>query len=168
MPTVYSPPVSTYVALATVTLGSTDKEIIFSSIPAIYRDLIVVCNAKLVSSSGTYWIRLNGDTGTNYSDVVMYGTGSGSGVSNARTSQTVAFAGAIDTSDSMMIAQVMDSGASDKHKTILIRENQPDAWVEARAARWADNTIVSSLTVSNDSASDFAIGSTFSLYGIEA
>ena len=157
---------STYVPLATITLASTDKEITFSSIPASYRDLIVVCNAKLVSSSGTYWIRLNGDTGTNYSDVVMYGTGSGSGLSNARTSQTVAFAGAIDTNASMMIAQVMDAGASDKHKTILVRENRPDGWVGARAARWADNTIVSSLTVSNDSVANFQIGATFSLYGV--
>jgi hypothetical protein len=35
MPTVYSPPVSTYVPLATITLASTDTEIVFSSIPII-------------------------------------------------------------------------------------------------------------------------------------
>lgn len=159
----------TYTPIATITLGSTDSSITFSSIPTSgYRDLIVVCNAKITSGSGTYWIRLNGDTGTSYSDVVMYGIGSGSGTSNARSSQTVAYAGAIDASDSMMIAQVMDSGASDKHKTILIRENQPDSWVEARAARWASNTVVNSLTISNDSGYSFAIGSTFSLFGIAA
>ena len=159
----------TYTALATTTLGSAAGSVTFSSIPAsTYRDFIVVCNAKLASSSGTYWIRLNGDTGSNYSDLVMYGIGSGSGTSNSRTSQTVAYAGAIDTSDSMMIAQIMDGGASDKHKTILIRENQPDSWVEARAARWADNTQVSSIIVSNDASINFVAGSTFSLYGIEA
>ena len=166
--TVYDPPVSTYVPLATITLSSTDKEIVFSSIPAGYRDLIVVYNAKVVSSSGTCWIRLNGDTGTNYSDVVMYGTGSGSGVSNARTSQTVAYAGPVNTTDSMVIAQVMDAGASDKHKTILVRENRPASWVGARAARWANNAQVSSITVSNDSPANFTIGSTFSLFGVEA
>ena len=158
--------VEKYTALANITLTSTASSVTFGSIPSGYRDLRIVANAKLTSSSGTYWIRLNADTGTNYSDVVMYGIGSGSGTSNARTSQTVAYAGAIDTSDSMMIAQVMDSGANDKHKTILIRENQPDSWVEARAARWGSNTVVASVTIGNDSGQTFAIGSTFELYGV--
>ena len=56
MPTVYSPPVSTYVALATTTLGATASSVTFSSIPATYRDLVLVTNAQTTTALGDYYI----------------------------------------------------------------------------------------------------------------
>jgi hypothetical protein len=66
-------PTSTYVALATVTLASTDSEIVFSSIPATYRDLVLVTNFAESAVTGNIELRYNSDTGSNYSQVFMAG-----------------------------------------------------------------------------------------------
>jgi hypothetical protein len=44
-------PTSTYVALATTTLGATAASVTFSSIPATYRDLLLVNAAQRVRSA---------------------------------------------------------------------------------------------------------------------
>jgi hypothetical protein len=160
-------PTPTYTPLATVTLGTAVSSVTFSSIPATYRDLILILSTKLVSSAGTIRIRLNGDSGTNYSDAVMNGNGSTT-ASNSRTGQTGAFAGSVGTSDTNTVIQLMDYSATDKHKTLLTRENEPANLVAARAARYASNTAVTSVLVGNDAGVNFAIGCTFNLYGVIA
>ena len=66
---------TTYVPIATQTLSSTASTITFSSIPSTYADLRLTYVGVTPSSS---WIglRLNGDTGTNYSGRWMFGSGS--------------------------------------------------------------------------------------------
>jgi hypothetical protein len=129
--------------------------------------LILILSTKLVSSSGTIRIRLNGDSGTNYSDAVMNGNGSTT-AANSRTAQTGAFAGSVGATDTNTVIQIMDSSATDKHKTLLTRENEPASLVAARAARYASNTAVTSVLVGNDAGTNFATGCTFSLYGVIA
>jgi hypothetical protein len=160
---------NTYTPLATITLTSTDSEIVFASIPATYRDLIVVANAAGTGSQAVK-MKLNGAT-SGYSFVTMWGTGSGSGQSAAYGSEAAANAGfgaSIGTSlDWNLVAQIMDYSATDKHKTILMRANRASTATEASASRYASNNAVNSVSlyiVSNN----FAIGSTFSLYGVIA
>jgi len=62
----------TYRPLATITLGSTASSITFSSIPATYRDLIIVGNPLGAEAAA----RFNGDSGSNYNGVQMWGNGS--------------------------------------------------------------------------------------------
>ena len=167
MPTVYSPPVSTYVPLATITLSATDSEILFSSIPATYRDLIVVINGS-TSSNTLVWSRINGDTGTNYGYVVM--TGSSSVYSSAGTFNVAYLSdGTVLSNTRIMITmQVMDYSATDKHKTALVRSDSTlsgTTAVYASAHRWANTNAVTSVSVNTNTGS-WNIGSTFSLYGI--
>ena len=169
-------PTSTYVALATTTLASTDSEIVFSSIPASYRDLIIVFNTRSTypgSTNDGVLVRLNGDTGANYSYIRMYGLGSGSGSSTASSGTTSMVLGRLNEGNttagqfSANIIQIMDYSATDKHKTALGRANVPNQTVYATAGRWANTSAVTSVTLTCP-LNDFAIGSTFSLYGIEA
>jgi hypothetical protein len=65
-------PTSTYVALATTTLGATAASVTFSSIPATYRDLVLVYNGTTSANIGVD-VEFNGDTNSaNYSRVFMY------------------------------------------------------------------------------------------------
>ena len=156
-----------WVPLAEITLTSTDSEVVFGSIPNTYRDLIVIVDGQ--STSGfpiSYEIRANSDT-SNYSQVIMQGTGS---VSSSTASKIHFILSGLRSS---AIIQVMDYSATDKHKTFLVRSNAHSAsdvdLVEAGAGRWASTSAITSITLKDqDSGWQFAIGSTFSLYGIEA
>jgi hypothetical protein len=159
-------PTATYTPLATVTLGTAAASVTFSSIPATYRDLILVMNGS--PSTGSYaFLRFNGDTGSNYNYVFMYGDGSGT-ASSLFSNQTQGYIGNIDaTVRTTFIAQVMDFSATDKHKTFLSRNGQADGLVIATAGRWANTSAVTSMSV-NINSGTFAIGHTFSLYGVIA
>jgi hypothetical protein len=115
-------PTPTYTPLATVTLGSASASVTFSSIPATYRDLIVVF-AGAATASATAFIRLNGDTGSNYSSVMA--RGNGSNAASASTTTTGAWVIAqnqtLGTAQSNAISQVMDYSTTNKHKTIFSR-----------------------------------------------
>lgn len=169
MPTVYTPPVSTYVPLASIELTSTDSEIIFSSIPATYRDLVLIANyTETTPTSGNIEMRFNSDTGSNYSQVFMAGRANNDTESSAgtfthhflnMTSRPSGF--------STALLQIMDYSAIDKHTTTLGRINLGAADVAAYAYRYAVTTAINTISI-KQSANSFAIGSSFSLYGIEA
>jgi hypothetical protein len=156
-----------YVALATTTLGSAASSVTFSSIPATYKDLVIVVNGSTGSNS-LVWSRINGDTGSNYAYVVMAGANtvySGSGTFN------VAYlSDATVTANTRILIQysIMDYSATDKHKTALVRSNSEFAGgsgVYASAHRWANTNAVTSVSV-NTNTGTWNVGTTVSLYGI--
>lgn len=161
-------PTSTYVALATTTLSGTDSQIDFSSIPATYRDLIVVVTGELDSANTPdVALRLNADS-SNYSQVYMRGNGS---TTSSGTYSAIYLNSASTWSSGRRynhIVQIMDYAQTDKHKTVLARGNWAGGDVNATASRWASTSAVNSVSVLVSGAGNFAIGSTFSLYGIEA
>ncbi len=160
-------PTPTYTPLANVTLGSATGSVTFSSIPATYRDLILVTNATSLVGGPFAFLRFNGDTGSNYNYVFMYGDGS-SAVSSVTSSSTQGFIGNTDAAGiNTTITQIMDYSATDKHKSYLARNGRAGGLVIATAGRWANTNAVTSMSVTV-STSTFAIGSTFSLYGVIA
>lgn len=159
---------ATYIALATITLTSTDSEIVFSSIPATYRDLVLVTATTQTSGAGEIWIRYNSDTASNYSTVQMGGTGSGSGFSAAYTTTRIVPSANIGESTTViqnMIMQIQDYSQTNKQKTSLIRTNLSSLGVQAQANRWANTNAINTISLTANGSS-FAVGSTFSLYGI--
>jgi len=157
-------PTPTYTPLANITLGSAAASVTFSSITS-YRDYILVCNGT--SASGSNWsIRLNADTGSNYSAVYMYGSGSTAGSGTEAT--TSALGGGVGTSISQSVFQIMDGSASDKHKTILNRTDKADDATYAWVNRWANTAAVTSIQVRCANGANFSTGSTFALYGVAA
>lgn len=160
-------PTPTYTALAEVTLGGTDSEVVFSSIPATFRDLVVVVNSRASTTGVEGQLRLNGDTGNSYSWVRMTGNGS----TTASTSGTLTHMPLADavkattTQACLILVQLIDYSATDKHKSILVRNNSADTAVEAFAGRWANTGAVTSVTIKTNTGS-WAAGGTFALYGI--
>jgi hypothetical protein len=160
----------TYTPLANITLGSSAASVTFSSISQAYRDLILVATMPRTDVTDTNsYVRLNSDTGSNYSYVQMFGNGS-AGYSNSASSQTTARAFTYQNTTSRQyngILQLMDYSATDKHKTFLTRYNGDDSGVGAFALRWASTSAVTTLLVYPGSGS-YAAGSTFALYGVAA
>jgi hypothetical protein len=158
-------PTPTYTPLATVTLGSAAASVAFSSIPATYRDLILIVNGTTDSATGLY-LRFNGDTGSNYFTIVMDGLSSGA--SSAAQTGTFTNINYISNILSTSTAQIMDYSATDKHKTILGRGNAGNFIARGGAARWANTAAITSLVAMLDSGRTYAVGTSFSLYGVIA
>lgn len=159
---------ATYTALATITLTSTDSEIVFGSIPNTFRDLILV-NNHLVSTPANQIVRVNSDSGANYSWVYMGGNGS-SAVSGANASSSSLLAEALaasNPSDRMQtIFQFMDYAQTNKHKSVLVRSGRAGQAVDAIANRWANTNAINTISIALNNGASFSVGSTFSLYGI--
>jgi hypothetical protein len=162
-------PTPTYTPLATVTLGSSASSVTFSSIPATYRDLVLVQKGITTTSAiDALVLRLNGDTGGNYSHVHMEGEGGGTAGSDASSGSTSMITGLTGTSQSSSIISLLDYSATDKHKTMLCRSNAPHNRVRANAGRYASTSAITSITVFTASGLSFASGCTFNLFGVVA
>ena len=159
-------PTSAMTALATITLGSAQSTVTFSSISGAYRDLMLVVNATNTASATNLRMTINSDSGANYPYVVMEGDGA-SAVSASSTALTYMLVGVSQTTATMQRIQIMDYSATDKHKSILSRSDYPGGATNAIAARWTNTSAITNLVVF-PGASSFAAGSTFTLYGVSA
>lgn len=68
MPTTYEP-------IATTTLGSSQSEITFSSIPQTYTDLVLIVAGTATSGGASFYCRVNGDTTAKYCYAYLSSTG---------------------------------------------------------------------------------------------
>jgi hypothetical protein len=161
----------TYVLLNQVTLAAASSTVTFSNIPQTYGDLVLVCNSKLVTGPAQdQTLYFNGDSGANYSVVIMWGDGStrGSQPYSGQTNLLIDFYGSVDTAFSnVTVVQIMDYSATDKHKVVLSRANRASSGVDAIAGRWANTNAITSITYFA-SGRTFDAGSTVSLYGVYA
>jgi hypothetical protein len=156
---------STYEMIATTTLGSSQSSVTFSSIPATYTDLVLVCNVTKTASANTAF-RLNSDTGSNYSTTFMEGNGS-SASSNRLTSTTQ---GSIDYSDTTVnpvpsITHFMNYSNTTTNKTVFSRSGSE--YVYAYVNLWRNTAAINTILVYAASG-NYVAGSMFTLYGIKA
>ena len=158
-------PTPTYTALANITLGSSASSVTFSSIPATYRDLVLVCEGIPTNVSDMIRLRFNGDTGNNYNWVEAGGNGSATYSNTVANTAQVNFGYLVGTHRISMFGNIMDYSATDKHKTVLVRQSATGEAVAMRANRWANTAAITSLNVSTTTNS-FSAGFTFALYGI--
>jgi len=154
----------TYTALATVTLASGVTSVTFSSIPATYRDLILVFRGTLTTATfNELELRINGDTGSNYTRLIGFGDGSSAG-SITDVFNSYRFSYGNNTNPFTSIVQFMDYSATDKHKTMLNRESQANRSVAMGIGRWANTAAMTSFQVF--CVQNMAAGTTLNLYGI--
>jgi hypothetical protein len=157
--------IPTYDLIATTTLAATGQPS-FANIPQTYRDLILLVDAQTTDSSIDVFLRFNGDSGSNYTRVTMFGTGSTSG-SNVQTTTYVPVSYPVNSARVAIQVSIMDYSATNKHKTLLSRSGQANSAVDAWAGRWANTAAITSFGMAPVSG-NFQAGSTFSLYGIAA
>jgi hypothetical protein len=159
----------TYKALATTTLSTSTASVTFGSIPATYRDLVVVVNGKLNDAAGVE-MTLNSDTTNgNYSWVDMEGTSTGA-VSFTLSNRTIGYMG---NEVSTLMINLMDYSVTDKHTTSLASttifdSSAANTFVTRAASRWANTAAVTTIKLEDTGGKTFSSGTTFALYGIEA
>lgn len=162
-------PTATYIALANLTLSSAQKTITFSSIPGTYRDLVLVMDHLVTGAASNKIVRFNNDSGSNYPWVYMGGNGT-SAISGTNTSTSLlveALAAGSTTERLLTITNIMDYSTTDRHKTTLTRNGRAGQGTDAIICRWANTSPITSISITqNNAIADFALGSTFALYGI--
>lgn len=163
-------PTNTYVALSTQTVAVATPSVTFTSIPQGYTDLVLVMSPISSSGQRQTYMEINGDTSAIYSRTILSGTGS-SAVSarNSNQSQTyLDFYGAVESSVSTnKIIQFMNYSNTSTFKTILTRANDTLLGTDAIVHLWRSTAAITQIKIYID-AVNFAVGSTFTIYGIAA
>ena len=168
-----------YESIATVTLGSSQSSITFSSIPSTYQHLQIRAIAKSSRTSAdqtTFKYRLNGDTGSNYSYHRLFGTGStvssdgGSPYDyaylyyGATTNDTASTFGA-------SIWDILDYSNTNKNTTVRylagLSNNNTSDGVGIFSNAWLNTSAVNSIVIEMDGGFNFLQYSSFALYGIK-
>jgi hypothetical protein len=163
-------PTPTYTPLANITLGSAAFGVTFASIPATYRDLVIVVSGLGNTGNVKPVIRLNGDSASNYSYQYIEGNGASATSASATATWMPDLGATIGTTTNPIIGniQLFDYSQTNKHKTLLQRSNASATGTNAAVGRWANTAAVTSVFVFTPGVSSWAAGSTFALYGIVA
>lgn len=167
----------TYQLIAKTVLASNTLNVLFSSIPQTYTDLIIRLSARDSTGAANYDIRcqLNGSGGTAYSTVQMYGNGSGA-FANNYTGSSFARTGYSEASDATANIFGSDeiyipSYTTGVYKPLSSRgtaENNSASTrtiVSAMASLWKSNSAITSVEIT--SGGTWVTGSSFYLYGIK-
>ena len=167
---------NTYIALDKVTVGTATPSITFTGISGAYTDLVVVASAKSSLTTTTQvQLTFNSDTTTNYSWTRLLGDGSAASSARASTQSYVEvgyIAGNTGSpSPDLFTLNIQNYSNTTTFKTFLSRwgsMNAANQYVAAVVGLWRKTPeAITSLTLTANSA-NFAVGSTFSLYGIAA
>jgi hypothetical protein len=157
---------NTYVALRTETVAVATGTVTFSlSGISGYTDLVIVANGNTSALVDTY-LRFNGDSTSGlYSTTRLYGTGS-TAASDRYANQNHILSGDFNTtSNTLTIFQISNYSNTSTFKTSLIRSNFAGSILFANVGLWRNTSAITSVAISTSSGT-FAVGSTFSLYGI--
>jgi hypothetical protein len=163
----------TYELIASNTLTADTASVTFSSIPQTYTDLIIISSARYStgSSVGTINLQFNSDAASNYSYTYLQGDGS-SATSGRGSSATIGVSGQGESSSSSAgtfsasICHIQNYANTTTFKTVLTRANSTSSNTQLWVSLWRSTSAVTSVNLIGGYA--FAIGSTFTLYGIQA
>jgi len=174
---------TSFESIATVTGDGSSATITFSSIPSTYKALQIRMLVKDTGTSGNFGvpaIRLNGDTGANYSCHDLVGTGSAvssSGVAN-RTYMDNAGNRIIPDSSAanymgVAIIDIIDYASTSKNKTVrwTVGGDVNQAYGVSRigldSGAWYSTSAVNSVSVLLTTGNAWTTTSTFALYGVK-
>jgi len=161
---------STYTPIATATASGSQPTISFTSISGSYTDLVLIYSAKdgTGGAEGNIQVTFNSDSGSNYSWTNLYGNGSTTG-STRSTNQTAIYAYCAGNTASLEAGtfQVMNYSNATTYKSTLNRGNVASGAVVARVGLWRSTSAITRMDLTSSSG-NFASGSTFTLYGIQA
>lgn len=146
----------TYIPLATVTLTANDTQVLFSSIPNTYKDLIIVFDASATSGENMT-PTINGSSADFSWVQVNYSNSSNVGTNNS--------IGSIGTGRNLGVLQFFDYSATDKQKMFTVKTSANASDVRILGCRWAQTAAISSIGLSIRLGYSWTTGSKFSLYG---
>lgn len=161
---------NTYVELDKVTISGTSTSVVtLNSISSAYTDLVVVISSAATdtSTNNYMYMTFNNDTTQTYSTNQIYGDGSNAGAirwSN-RSNINLEYPSYPSTTQSYHIINILSYSNTTSHKTILCRAGSANLGVDATTGQWRSTAAISRIDITSNF-SNFASGSTISLYGI--
>ena len=169
---------NTYTLIASNTLSTTTASVTFSSIPATYTDLCILLslrNNRTGFDRSTTTMRLNGDTGSNYSTRTVYAAdGSVGSDSTSGTYGTIGNSNSANnnanTFSPFTIYIPNYAGSNAKSFSVdYAQESTTATWVvQMIAGLWNQTSAITSITLGDLAvSSSFVQYSTFYLYGIK-
>lgn len=166
---------TTYIPIATTTLGSDAFTYTFTSIPNTYTDLVMVVQTKHDGSGTGYWVQAlpNSSTAANsYGNTYIQGNGS-SAVSGRYSSRTDGyFIGLCNSTQwTTITTQFMNYANTNINKIAISRSDAASAdGPMALVHSWASTDAISSIKVQIEGGGGvkMVIGTTLTLYGILA
>jgi hypothetical protein len=173
---------SDFVLLDTQVLGTAASSVTFSSLNASYGTTYKHLQIRVVARTGRalandpLFITMNGIGGTSYSSHAMAGNGSGffiEGFSNSAVMDRIGnVAGANAATDAFgaSVVDILDPFITTKNTTVRTLggiANPSNPIIGLFSGAFLNTAAVTSITVSNFSATNFAVNSRFSLYGVK-
>lgn len=173
---------NTYVALKTTTVATATPTVTLDNIPQGYTDLVIVCNYASTNSISFLYGYFNSDTGTNYSLTELYGNGT-SALSTRASNLSVPWlaydiACSSTVGDTITTINIMNYSNTTTFKTYIARTNRANTTggagyvgTDVQVGLWRSTSAITSVTLKNNTSSvdyNFAVGSTFTVYGIAA
>ena len=168
---------NSYESISTTVVGVGGVgSVTFSSIPSTYKHLQVRWFSRTLDTANTTGqIQFNGDTGSNYRNHYLYGTGSAAG---AGQSGSVTYITGMDQPNSLSSVSIFGTGVIDildytntsKNKTVRLlggNDQNGSGVVALGSGLWSDTAAITSLTFKSQQGLGFAQYSSFALYGIK-
>lgn len=157
----------TYEPIQRVTATGSSTIISFTSIPQTYTDLIVVFTG--FATTGNFFVRVNSDSATNYSQTDLRGTGSVAGASRESNQSNVYIGDYISdpiSAISNAILHFINYSNATINKTFLIRGNNSAKFTGLTVGLYRSTTAITGLSLHSSSA-NFDSTSVATLYGIK-
>ena len=165
------------IPIATVTVGTSQSTITFSSIPQNYEHLQLrwIARSDRAQTQDFVDIRLNSDTGANYSAHLLYGDGAAASAAAyvSNTSVGLIFMPAASSTASVFsvgVMDILDYTNTNKYtttRTLGGADINGSGRIVLGSGVWMNTAAVTTLTIITDNASTFTQYSSFVLYGIK-
>jgi hypothetical protein len=156
---------STYSTIANTTLGSAQSSVTFSSLGS-YTDLKIVYSTVSSADANNY-IRFNSDSNPNYSNTNFFGNGSSAGSNRNGSVSEMYGPFTIASNQTTNVIEVMNYSNTTTFKTAIIRSGAANNSTVQGIGMWRSTDAITSITI-YCSGANFASGSIFSVYGIQA
>jgi hypothetical protein len=165
---------STYTPISAQTISTAVSSFTFSNIPTTFTDLVIVLTGgnSRTDASDSLTIRFNSDSGSNYSNTDLFGTSSGAAstrTSSATTMRISSVAGSTNGLNSTSTIHIFNYANTTTYKTAIGRGNITNVEVNARVGLWRSTSPITSVNLlAQEGLANWAVGTTFTLYGIKA
>lgn len=157
---------TTYQIISTTTLSSSTTSFTLDNIPSTYTDLVLIIDGSPItggSAMDSNW-RVNGDTGSNYSDTRLQGNFSdrSGSASFSRCGQPWS------TNRWYTHLHFFDYANTNINKVSLSRSGTYDGSLELYAGLWRSTAAITSITLISGQSRNYTSGTIATLYGIKA
>lgn len=155
-----------------VVLTANASEITFSNIPQNYQDLTIVTSADTdytFASTQSIFIRLNGDSASNYSATWLLGNGSAASSSRNSNNSSGIYIGEVSATLNYvtpLTVNIFSYSNTNTFKTAISDSSVASAWITTQVGLWRSATAISSVSL-YASGYNFTAGTNATLWGVK-